>query len=153
MRPRRPLAALLLACAALVTGCGGDAEEENAYVDAVSAAQRSYTNRFEQVRTRLTATSTLAQDRQTLADFGEATARFVAVLKRVERPSSVSGEHARLVGALERYERKVEAAAERLRGGSTEERAKIRTELSSAVTRTQEEVVAAIADINEALQA
>jgi hypothetical protein len=152
MWPRRPLAALLLACAALAA-CGGDAEQENAYVDAVGVAQRTYVDRFDQIRTRLTATSTLDQDRQTLADFGEATERFVTTLKRVDRPGRVIDEHEQLVGALQRYERRVEAASKRLAGGSSAERAKVRTELSTSVVKTQEEVVAAIAAINKALRA
>ena len=152
MRLRRPTAAVLLACAAVGAGCGGDADSKNAYVDDVQRAQRSFVTRFDQVRERLTATSTLAQDRATLGDFGTATAAFVTALGRVTPPEDVRAEHERLVAAVKEYERQVERAASRLRGGSVQDRAQVRTELSSGVGSTQARIATAIEEINAGLR-
>lgn len=153
MRPsRRLLAALLLALAVLASGCGGDAKERNAYVDAVKTAQRTYTARFDRVRKRLTATSTLPQDRATLGSFKTATASFVAALKGVTPPEVVREQHGRLIAAVAGYQRQVERAEERLASGSAEDRAKVRTELSSSVDATQTAIATAINDINTGLR-
>lgn len=152
MRLRRPTAALLLALAALAAGCGGDAEEKNAYVDDVQAAQRAFVNRFEQVLERLTPTSTLAQDRSTLGDFEQATGRLVTALKRVAVPEEVRDEHGRLVSAISAFRREIGSSQARLHSESAADRARVRTNLSSSVEGTQATIVTAIGDINAALR-
>jgi len=151
MRPHRLIAALLLACAALVSGCGGG-EEKNAYVDDVQAAQRTFATRFEQARKRLTATSTLAQDRATLGDFQTITRRFATTLEELQPPDAVRAEHARLVAAIEGYGADVGRARAKLRSGTSEDRSAVRTELSSAVEGTQERIARAVGDINAGLR-
>ena len=152
MRSRRAVVALLACLATLAAGCGGGGEAKNAYVEDVQVAQRTFVARFEQVRGRLTATSTLEQDRATLGDFGKATAGFVAALRRVTPPAEVREEHGRLVAAVLAYERQVEGAAKRLGGGSTQDRARVRTELSSSVERTQAQIAKAVGEINRGLR-
>jgi len=155
MRSRRAVAALLLSLATLVVvaaGCGGGADAKNAYVEKVQVAQRAFVARFEQVRGRLTATSTLPQDRATLGDFAQATAGFVTALRRAMPPSAVRDQHGRLVAAVLAYQRQVERAEKRLSGGSVQQRAQVRTELSSSVERTQAQIAQAIADINKGLR-
>lgn len=152
MRHRRPLAAVLLACAAVAAGCGDGAEKDNAYVDAVSTAQRSYANRFEQVSERLTVTSTVEQDRATLADMAAATQTFVASLKGIDPPEEVREEHARLTTSAAGYARKVTEARAGLVRDTAADRGKVRSALSSDVENTQEQVVKAIAEINAGLQ-
>lgn len=152
MRPQRLIAALLLACAVLAAGCGGGAEEKNAYVDEVQAAQRTFATRFEQVRTRLTATSTLVQDRATLGDFQAITQRFATTLEELQPPEAVRDEHARLVAAIEGYGADVGRARAKLRSGTSVDRSAVRTELSSAVEGTQEQIVKTVGDINAGLR-
>lgn len=152
MRLRRPTAAVLLACAAVSAGCGGDAEQKNAYVDEVQRAQRTFVTRFDQVRKRLKATSTLDQDRATLGDFGTATRTFVTALGEAKPPPDVRAQHGRLVAAVKEYQRQVERAASRLRGGSAQDRAQVRTELSSGVGATQGRIATAIDEINAGLR-
>ncbi len=151
MRSRRAVAALLLSLATLAAGCGGGAEAKNAYVDKVQVAQRAFVARFEQVRGRLTATSTLQQDRATLGDFGSATAEFVTALRRASPPAEVRDEHGRLVAAVVAYQRQVERAQKELSGGTVQDRARVRTQLSSSVERTQAQIATAVADINKGL--
>ncbi len=153
MRHRRPTAAVLVTCAALVAGCGGGgAEEKNAYVDDVQAARRTFVTRFEQVRKRLTTTSTLVQDQATLADFQNVTQRFATTLEKMQPPEAARAEHDRLVAVVAGYGADVGRARERLRAASTEDRAVVRTQLSSAVGRTQERIAKAVGDINAALR-
>ena len=152
MRLRHPIVALLLACAALAAGCGGDAEGKNAYVDDVQAAQRTFVTRFDQVRRRLTATSTLPQDRATLASFAQITGRFNATLARIEPPAGVRTQHRALVAVIARLERQFERGRARLQRGSDVDRSVVRTQLSSSVDGTQAEVSKAVADINAALR-
>ncbi len=153
MPSRRPIVALLLACAALAAGCGGDAEGENAYVGEVQAAQRTFVTGFDQVRGRLTATSTLAQDRATLASFARITGSFNASLARIEPPAGVRRQHRALVAVIARLEQQFERGRLRLqRGGTDTDRSVVRTELSSSVDGTQAQVSKAVADINAGLR-
>lgn len=153
MRLRRVLALLLTAAAVLAVGCGnGDARAKNAYVDKVQVAQRTFVTRFGLVRRRLTATSDLRQDRATLADFGDATGRFVAALQRIVPPAAVKAQHGRLIAAARAYERDVEVAGRRLGAGTVTERAAVRTQLSSQVETAQETVQKAISEINAGLR-
>ena len=152
MRLPCPTAAVLLACTVLGAGCGGDAEEKNAYVEDVQAAQRTFVTRFEQVRKRLTTTSTLAQDQATLEDFQTITERFATTLEKVQPPNEVRTEHGRLVAVIAGYGADVGRARMRLRTASTEDRTIVRTELSSAVAGTQEKIAKAVGDINAALR-
>lgn len=152
MRLRRPLAALLLACATAAAGCGGDAEAKNAYVEDVRAAQQTFVTRFDQVLKRLTARSTLKQDRATLSRFAAVTASLANTLDRVTPPAAVRDEHDRLVAAVVAYRRDVQRAATSLRRGSVEDRARVRTELSSRVESTQAKITAAIGAINTGLR-
>lgn len=153
MRPSRLLAAVLLAGATLAAGCGGtDADTKNAYVTDVQTAQKLYVTRFEQVRKRLTATSTLAEDRAALGAFATTTQTLVASLKRITPPEEVREEHARLTAAAAGYARQVTRAREGLTSGTVADRAKVRTDLSSSVQGTQEQISKAIAEINAGLQ-
>lgn len=152
MRPGRPIAALVCALIVLASGCGGDGAQDTAYVDDVQAAQRAFVSRFAGVRDGLDVTSTLEQDRATLAAFGAAAAAFARSLERVDPPAAVREEHGVLVAAVEGYRRAVERAGRRLRGGSVRDRALVRTELSSGVEATQARVAEAIGDINAGLR-
>lgn len=153
MRLRRALALLLTAAVVPLAGCGsGNADAKNAYVEQVQAAQRSFVNRFTLVRKRLTATSDLRQDRATLIDFGDATQRFVSALRRIKPPSAVKAQHARLIGAVKAYQLEVQQASKRLGTGTTQDRAAVRTQLSSQVQDTQEKIQKAISDINAGLR-
>jgi len=152
MRLRRPVAALVSILVVLAAGCGGDAEEKNAYVDDVQVAQRAFVVRFEQVRKRLTPTSTIAQDRTSLGDFATATATFVAALGKIEPPVEVRDEHRGLVRAVADYQEQVERARAKLRDGSAPARARVRTDLSSSVEGTQAKITEAIGRINAGLR-
>ncbi len=150
--PRRLLALAGLLLAVAVAGCGDDAEAKNAYVQRVAGAQQVYLDRFEQVRRRLTATSTLAQDRSTLRAFGTATATFVKALGQARPPEAVADEHAALVKAVQGYQREVEGAAAKLEGGTAEQRAQVRTDLSSGIGDSQRAITDAVGRINTGLR-
>lgn len=152
--PSRRLVALALLFAAVfaVVGCGGNAEEKNAYVAEVQSAQRTFVASFDGVRSRLTPTSTLRQDRSTLTAFAADAKRFGTQLEAASPPQEVAAEHRRLVGVVRDYQRRIERAAEQLAGASQARRAEVRTELSTSVADTQAKVTAAIQQINKGLQ-
>lgn len=152
MRPRRAFAALLVICGALATGCGGDAGEKNAYVDEVQAAQRSYVGAFERVLSGLTPTSTAQQDVVTLGRFDEETSRFATALEQVDPPEDVRAQHRALTAAVAGFRRRLQDAESRLRGGSADARAEVRTELSSSLADSQRALAEAVNDINTALR-
>lgn len=143
---------LLLACAALAAGCGGNADQKNAYVDEVQAAQRSYVTAVDRVLDGLKPASTPAQDRETLSRFGEDTGRFATMLARVEPPADVAKEHRALTTTVVGLRRSLEQAAGRLPGDGVAARAELRQELSRSVADTQGELTRALSDINAALQ-
>ena len=152
MRPRRALALLLVAGAAsTAAGCGSDADTENAYVTQVTSAQADYTREFGRIAKGLTPTSTLVQDRATLGAFGRTTRRFVGELRRIAPPARVRDEHDGLVAAVLGYQQQVERARNRLRDGSNEARAEVRTDLSSSVEETRDRISAAVRAINQDL--
>jgi hypothetical protein len=151
MSPRRPGAALLAVVALAAAGCGTDTKAENAYVDDVQRAQTAYVTRFDQSLARLTATSTLAQDRATLGQFAQITDRFGTTLQQLEPPSKVAAEHRALVAAVVAVREQFVRGRARLSGGTSRDRAVVRTQLSSAVDANQARFTKAIAAINAAL--
>ncbi|MBA2349923.1 MAG: hypothetical protein H0V81_16725 [Solirubrobacterales bacterium] len=149
----RPLALLALLLLTLASGgCGDDTEAANAYVEQVQSAQRGFADSFRDVRQRLAPTSTLKQDRETLGEFSGAAQRFADQLGAITPPEAVRDEHGRLVAVVGEYKASIEAAEERLDGATPEERAAVRSELSSSVQDTQDSIGAAIGAINNALR-
>ena len=143
--------ALLLAVAGVAAGCGSDSKQANTYVAAVQDAQRAYVTGFDQALARLTPTSTLPQDRATLADFAGLTGRFSASLRHIKPPKAVTRQHAALVRVVARFGAQLTSARARLARGSAADRAVVRTQLSSSVQSTQSAVAKAVTDINQAL--
>ncbi len=152
MRPR-PFALVTLLLLALVAGgCGDDTKAANDYVEQVSQAQRGFAESFSDVRARLAPTSTLKQDRETLGEFSEAATRFAEQLRGITPPEAVQQEHGRLVAVVGEYRGSIDAAAKQLDGASPEERAKVRTALSSTVQDTQDSIGSAVSAINNGLR-
>ena len=149
---RRLCAAIVVTAAALASGCGDDVTARNAYVSDVQRAQSAFVTRFDQTLARLTATSTVAQDRATLATFTQIAGDFRSTLARVEPPSGVRAQHRALVAAVARFRGRLDRARAGLRRGSGADRSAVRTQLSSSVGDTQAEVSKAIERINVALR-
>lgn len=151
MRYRSAVALLLLLAALLSAGCGNDATASNAYVTQVQQAQRTFADSFTNVRRRLAPSSTVAQDRRTLSDFAAAARRFTVALERIEPPDAVRAQHGRLVALVRKYGRGIDRAERQLDGASERERASVRSDLSTSVQDTQDDIGAAINAINAGL--
>lgn len=134
-------------------GCGGDHEQDNAYVDTVNRAQDDFASTFDRLSSRITSTSTPTQDRRTLQGFRAAVDRVVAQLRAVEVPGRVRELHARLVGEIGSYGRQIDRA--RAAFGSRDAQAVLsaQTELVSAVTRVSAQINRTIDAINGELRA
>jgi hypothetical protein len=103
------VAALVLVATA--AGCGGRPRgDDGGYVQAVNAAQKDFRDRFDRLSDGITATSTPAQDRRTLAGFQDAVDRVVARLRASRPPARVAGLHRSLVRQIAGYAGPIEVA-------------------------------------------
>lgn len=151
MSPRRPAAVLLAVVALVASGCGSDANADNAYVGRVQRAQAAYVADFGKVLAGLTPTSTVAQDRATLGRFATVAGSYRAQLSDITPPAKVAAEHRALVRVVAGIQQQFASARKRLAEGSPAAAATVRTMLSSSVSVDQERVAKAIGDINATL--
>jgi hypothetical protein len=150
---RRVLAAVLVAVLPLgLVACGGDHKQDNAYVDAVNRAQDDFKATFDRLSSRITATSTPAQDRRTLRAFRTAVDRAVVRLRAIDVPARVEGLHARLVGEIASYGRQIDRAQAAFRSRDAQAVLSAQTDLVSAVTRVSAQVNRTIDAINRKLR-
>jgi uncharacterized protein YceK len=147
----RPLLVVVLAVAALLSGCGED-ERHTAYVERVDAAQRAFADRVEELSEGVTATSSARQDRATLARFEQALDEVVGELRAIAPPGEVRGLHARLVAALAGYERDVAGVVRALDGDSPARLRAAQRELQQATSDVDGEINRTTAAINDALR-
>lgn len=104
----------LLAAAVVLAGCGGDAEERNAYVDEVNRAQQSFAQASNRVTTELGRSSSIGSYREGLEELVAALDETTAQLRDVEPPDAVSTQHEELVNALDSYGNRLGDVAEAL---------------------------------------
>jgi hypothetical protein len=144
---------LAVACALGAAGCGGETQENNAYVDAVNRAQSDFAAQFKQLSRRITPTSTASQDRETLRGFESVIDGVVRRLRTVEPPERVRGLHDELIGAIEGYGREIEKARDRFRSRSPARIIAAQTELISGITAVSARINRTINRINSRLRA
>jgi hypothetical protein len=149
------VAALVLtaAFALAAAGCGGESNENKAYVDAVNRAQSDFAKQFKQLSGRITATSTAGQDRETLRGFEAVIADVVDRLRNVKPPERVGRLHEQLIAAIESYGREIEKARDRLRSRSPARIIAAQTELISSITQVSARINRTIDQINKRLRA
>ena len=149
MRPRAALVlSLLVALAALAAGCGGGSQERNDYVKALNNAQTGLAERFQALQTRITPTSTPAQDAKTLRSYEGAVGETVRGLRTVQPPSGFDELHRRFVGEVADYGIALRAARSRLRGDDPQARLAAQGRLRTAIARAGERLNATIRAIN-----
>jgi hypothetical protein len=109
--PRVLLVAVVLLSLFGVTACGSDnTKSANTYVSAVNEAQNRFADTFDQLQREITPTSSVRQDRATLAKFSQAVDRVVAQLRAVKPPDKVKSLHTDLIAAISSYRTEVEKA-------------------------------------------
>jgi outer membrane murein-binding lipoprotein Lpp len=143
---------LVVVAALLISGCGSDNKEANNYVDAVNKAQTDFASTFDRLSSRITSTSTPAQDQQTLDGFKSAVDKVVGDLRAVKVPSNVKGLHAQLVGEISAYGAEINKAKRAFADGDPQTIVKAQTALVSAVTRVSSQINRTIDAINKKLR-
>jgi hypothetical protein len=150
---RRVSTILILVAVALVgSGCGADTKAANDYVDAVNEAQTGFAAKFDSLSSRITSTSTAAQDRQTLDGFKQAIDKVVTDFRAVKPPDKVKALHARLISEISAYGGEIDKAKKAFEDEDPQAIVKAQADLVSAVTRVQSQINTTIADINKKLR-
>jgi uncharacterized phage infection (PIP) family protein YhgE len=149
---RRLAPVLVLVVALLASGCGSDTKQANDYVDSVNKAQNDFAATFDQLSSKITSTSTAAQDRQTLDGFKQAVDKVVADLKAVKVPSKVQDLHNQLVAEISDYGTEIDKAKAAFSGNDPHAIIKAQTQLVSAVTRVSAQINKTIDAINKKLR-
>ncbi|MBI5107004.1 MAG: hypothetical protein HZB46_18820 [Solirubrobacterales bacterium] len=152
IRARALLAALAALALALPLAACGDSEQKNDYVAAVNRAQNDLAKRFNELQTRITPTSTPAQDRKTLTGYETAVRRAVTDLKAVDPPKGLDDLHRRFIGDIADYGTEVRRARERLSSGSPRDAIAAQQRLVAAVNRISTRINATISAINDKLR-
>jgi len=142
---------LALAAALLAAGCGNSSKRSNEYIDAVNKAQNSFAATFDRLQGQISATSTVEQDRQTLAQFQAATDKVIADLRAVKPPSKVKSLHGDLINELTAYDGAIREASRSLGSKRPRQIAAAQTKLSTAVTTVSQQINDTIQRINAKL--
>jgi len=150
----RPLRAALLTfvVGASAAGCGGDAEERNAYVEQVNRAQQSFADTVQELSGQITEQSTTDSDRETLGRFETAIDGVVEELNSIEPPEEVSTQHGELVETIDGYGGEVSAAVDALEDDEPDELLSAQRELIEATSDVGADINRSIGEINGVLQ-
>ena len=143
---------IVVALALVVSGCGSDTKAANDYVDAVNKAQTDFASTFDRLSSRITSTSTAAQDRQTLDGFRQAINKVVGDFRAVKVPSKVKPLHDRLIAEVSAYGVQIDKAKGAFSDDDPKAIVKAQTDLVNAVTKVQAQINQTIADINKKLR-
>jgi hypothetical protein len=152
MRCLAPLAALLAAFALIAGGCGSDTKARNDYVDAVNRAQNEFAATFDRLESRITSTSTPAQDQKTLGGFKKAVDKVVGDLRAIDVPDAVKAEHRQLVDEISTYGREIDKAQHAFSTGDPQAIIKAQVAFRTAVTRVSRQINRTIDAINQKLR-
>ncbi|HEV2820138.1 MAG TPA: hypothetical protein VGW11_06505 [Solirubrobacteraceae bacterium] len=146
-------ALLILLAGALVAGCGGDAEERNAYVGQVNRAQQAFADTVQELSGQITEESTTDADRKTLRRFESAIDGVVEELRSIEPPEEVATQHRELVQTMDGYGDEVSAAVDALEEDEDpEELLSAQRQLLEATRKVSADINRSIGEINGRLQ-
>ena len=109
---RRYLTFVLALCALVaLAGCGGndvDVKQASRYADAVNKAQTDFAATLDELSTKVTPTSTRAQDDATLKAFQGAVTQVVARLRAVDVPPRVADLHQQFIDQISAYGKEID---------------------------------------------
>jgi hypothetical protein len=148
---RARAAVLLVLLAALLAGCGAD-QQRGDYVKALNKAQTGLAQRFTQLQSRITPTSTAKQDEKTLLDYEAAVRTSVDDLRAVHPPDGFDVLHRRFVGQVSDYGTALRTARAELGGDDPRAILAAQGRLKSAVADTGRRINATIQQINQKLR-
>lgn len=145
----------LLVPAALLAGCGGQAEEvrqAGAYADRVNQVQA----RFEQDLVRLKRTADQAEKRTDVERAVQRLSRRIAQVSReleaIKPPEAVAKPHAELITAFQRWKAPLDAFRRALRDRDLQATFRAKTEFNTETATVEEQVNAARRHINDGLR-
>lgn len=148
-----PLALIALLLAAVVAGCGGGGDDgRNEYVTALNKAQNGLAQRFSQLQSQITATSSASQDRATLKAYEAAVGTTVRDLRAIDPPSGLDVLHQRFVGEVSDYGTALHRARGELNGDDPRKILAAQGRLRTSVQETGVKLNATIKAINAKLQ-
>jgi predicted small secreted protein len=152
----RLLCLLLAACALTLAACGGGdgggGDDGGArYVEQVNKAQQDFAARVDELSKGITATSSEARDRRTLASFEQAVDEVGGDLRAIKPPGRVRGLHDQLVTAVDGYGVDVEEAADALSSRSPERLRRAQRDLAQATSAFGTTLNRTIDEINREL--
>jgi hypothetical protein len=143
---------LVVIAAAVLAGCGGGDDARKDYVGALNKAQNGLAQRFTQLQSRITATSSAAEDRKTLQAYEGAVGTTVRDLRAIHPPQGFDQLHQRFVGEVADYGDALRQARSELRGDDPQEILAAQGRLRTAVQKTGAMLNATIKAINDKLQ-
>jgi hypothetical protein len=143
---------VVVALALAASGCGADTKAANDYVDAVNKAQTGFAARFDTLSSKITSTSTAAQDRATLDGFKGAIDKVVTDFRAVKAPDKVKALHGQLISEISAYGKEIDKAKQAFSDEDPKAIVQAQADLVSAVTRVQSQINATIAEINRKLR-
>jgi hypothetical protein len=143
---------LILLVAAVLAGCGGGDAKRDDYVGALNKAQNGLAQRFTELGSRITATSSAAQDRATLKAYEGAVGTTVRDLRAITPPEGLAQLHQRFVGEVADYGDALRKARAELDGDDPQEILAAQGRLRTAVQQTGVKLNATIKAINDKLQ-
>jgi hypothetical protein len=144
--------AFALTLSLVAAGCGSDNKQKNNYVDAVNKAQTDFSTTFDKLSSKITATSTPGQDRQTLQGFQDAIGSVVRNLRAVKAPATVKPLHDRLITEISGYGAEIARAKRAFASRSAAKIVRAQTDLVSAVTAVSAQINKTIDQINARLR-
>jgi hypothetical protein len=142
---------LALILAVVVAGCGGD-DHRGDYVKALNTAQNGLARRFTKLQSRITTTSSAAQDRKTLAAYEAAVGTTVGALRAIDPPDGFDGLHRRFVGEVAGYGTALRKARGELAGNDPRAILTAQGRLRGAVAKTGQQLNDTIQAINAKLK-
>ena len=150
---RKLLAGVVVAALGLPAGgCGSDAEQRNAYVDAVNRAQNDFAASFRNVSSRVGPTATPAEGRRALRGFRAAVDQVLQRLEAIDVPEKVRPLHRRLVAEIAGYRGAFGKAEAAYRSGDPQRILGARSALVSATNAISARINATIDAINRRLK-
>jgi hypothetical protein len=143
------LLALVLALAA--AGCGSD-DGRDGYVKALNKAQTGLAQRFTELQSRITPTSSAKQDERTLQAYESAVGTTVKDLRAIDPPAGFDALHRQFIGQVADYGTALRSTRSQLHGDDPRAILAAQSRLKTVVQQTGRRLNATIEAINKKLK-
>jgi len=148
---RSVLALALVVFVAVASGCGGDTEAKNEYVDAVNKAQSDFVAVVDDSESRISGHAGNEETATQLDSIRAAAAKVVVGLRAVKPPGSVRTLHDNLIQEAQGLVTAFQKAASAYRSGEPSKILTAKVDLTKDVTRVNAQLNATIQALNTKL--